>query len=62
MLSELAFSGRHADQSVWVLTVLKDLREQTRRVGLFHCKDRDSFDECLRENDVISTQDERALL
>ena len=32
MLSELAFSGRHASQSVWVLTqkynsVLKDLRE-----------------------------------
>ena len=33
----LAFSGRHAQQSVWVLTqkynsVLKDLREQTRWV------------------------------
>ena len=41
MLSELAFSGRHADISVWVLTqkynsVLKDLREQTRWVALFH--------------------------
>ena len=39
MLSVLAFSGRHADQSVWVLTqkynaVLKDLLEQTR--CLFH--------------------------
>ena len=56
MLSELAFSGRHADISVWVLTqkytsVLTDLREQTRWVALFHCKDRDSFEECLREND-----------
>ena len=64
MLSALAFSGRHAEQSVWVLTqkynsVLKDLREQTRWVALFHCKDRDSFDECLRENDVIPTRDER---
>ena len=34
MLSELAFIGCHADQSVWVLTqkynsVLKDLHEQT---------------------------------
>ena len=43
MLSELAFSGRHADISVWVLTqkynsVLTDLREQTRWVTLFHCK------------------------
>jgi hypothetical protein len=62
-LSELAFSGRHAKQSVWVLTqkynsVLTDLREQTRWVALFHCKDRDSFTECLRENDVL-TKDER---
>ena len=61
MLSELAFSGRHAKQSVWVLTqkynsVLKDLREQTRWVALFHCKDRDSFDECLRENDIIPSE------
>ena len=58
MLSELAFSGRHAGQSVWVLTqkynsVVKDLREQTRWVGLFHCKDRDSFEDCIRENDII---------
>ena len=65
MLSELAFSGRHAEQSVWVLTqkynsVLKDLREQTRWVALFHCKDRDSFEDCLRENDVIPSREERA--
>jgi len=37
MLLELAFSGRHAKQSVWVLiqkynTVCKDLREQTKWV------------------------------
>ena len=67
MLSELAFSGRHAKQSVWVLTqkynsVLKDLREQTCLVALFHCKDRDSFEDCLRENDVIPTREERALV
>ncbi|MCU7809098.1 MAG: hypothetical protein KZQ73_14705 [Candidatus Thiodiazotropha sp. (ex Semelilucina semeliformis)] len=65
MLSELAFSGRHAEQSVWVSTqkynaVSKDLREQTRWVCLFHCKDRDSFEDCLRENDVIPTREERA--
>ena len=63
-LSELAFSGRHAQQSIWVCSqrynsVLKDLREQTQWVGLFHCKDRDSFDECLRENDVVPP-DQRA--
>ena len=67
MLSELAFSGRHADISVWDLTqkynsVLKDLREQTRWVALFHCKDRDSFEDCLRENDVIPTREQRALV
>ena len=48
MLSELAFSGRHADQTIWVLiqkynVVLKDLSEQTHWVTLFHCKDCDSF-------------------
>lgn len=58
MLSELAFSGRHAKQSVWVLVqkynaVCKDLREQTKWVALFHCKDRDSFSAALDENDVV---------
>ena len=67
MLSELAFSGRHASQSVWVLTqkynaVLKDLRSQTKWVALFHCKDEDSFEDCLRENYVIRTREERAAL
>ena len=58
MLSYLAFSGRHPNISLWVLTqnynsVLTDLREQVKWVGLFYCKDRDSFNECLRENGVI---------
>ena len=62
MLSELAFSGGHAEQSVWVLaqkynSVLKDLHEQTRWVALFHCKDRDSFIECLCENDGIPPEE-----
>ena len=66
MLSELAFSGRHAKQSVWVLTqkfnsVLTDLREQTQWVALFHCKDRDSFDGCLRENDAIPRESRAAI-
>lgn len=64
MLSRLAFSGRHADQSLWVLTqkynsVLTDVREQTKWVALFHCKDRDSFFECVRENDVIPSKEEQ---
>ena len=58
MLSELAFSGRHVKQSVWVLTqkynsVLKDLREQTKWVALFHCKDKNSFNDCMDENNII---------
>lgn len=58
MLSKLAFSGRHTKQSVWVLTqkfnaVSKDLREQTKWVALFHCKDRFSFTDALDENDVV---------
>ena len=66
MLSELAFSGRHAKQSVWVLTqkynaVSKDLREQTKWTALFHCKDRDSFDDCLRENDVVPANERAAV-
>jgi hypothetical protein len=66
MLSELAFSGRHAQQSVWVLAqrynaVLKDLREQTKWVALFYCKDRDSFDECLRENDIVPASERPVL-
>ena len=61
MISELAFSGRHASQSCWILTqkynsVLKDFREQLKWLCLFFCKDRDSFENCLRENDVISDE------
>ena len=67
MLSMLAFSGRHAEHSVWALTqkynsVLKDLCEQMRWVCLFHCKDRDIFEDCLRENDVIPTREQQALV
>jgi len=58
MLSELAFSGRHAKQSVWVLvqkynTVCKELREQTKWVALFHYKDLYSFTDALDENDIM---------
>ena len=40
MLSQLAFSGRHAEQSVWVISqtyisVLKDLREQAKPPVIF---------------------------
>jgi len=60
MLSELAFSGRHAKHSLWVLVqkynaVCKDLRNQTKWVTLFHCKDRISFVDVERRRDVQFT-------
>ena len=63
-ICELGFSGRHAKQSVWVLSqkykhFLKDLRSQAKWLALFYCKDRDSFDEALRENDVIDDDNVR---
>ena len=47
-LSELAFSGRHRNHSLWVFmqkynSVSKDVREQIKWLCLFFTKDRDSF-------------------
>ena len=63
-LSELAFSGRHRNHSLWVLTqkydsVSKDEREQIKWLCLFFTKDMDSFEDCLRKNDVIPDKNER---
>ena len=63
-LSELAFSSRHTNHSLWVLTqkynsVSKDIREQIKWYCLFFTKDQDSFEDCLRENDVITDKNER---
>ena len=67
MLVELAFSGRHAKQSVWVITqvynsVLRDVRRQTKWLCLFYTKDKHSFIDCLDENDVIPTHEEELRL
>ena len=66
MLSQLAFSGRPAEQSVWVISqryisVLKDLREQAKWVCMFYTKDRDSFEYCLRENDVVPAEERQKI-
>ena len=63
-LSELAFSSRHRNYPLWVLTqkynsVSKGIREQIKWLCLFFAKDWDSFENCLRENDVIHDKDER---
>ena len=64
MLSDFAFSRRHANCLEWVLTqkyisVLKDLREQTKWTALFYTIDRNSFNEVLEENDVTESSEER---
>ena len=66
-LSELAFSSQHRNHSLWVLTqkyysVSKDVREQIKWLCLFFTKDRDSFEDCLRENDVVPDKNERQRL
>ena len=63
-LSELSFSGRHKNHSLWVLTqkynsITKDAREQIKWLCLFFTKDQDSSEDCLRENDVIPDKNER---
>ena len=66
MLSQLAFSGRHAEQSVWVISqryisVLKDLQEQAKWVCMFYTRDRDSFEYCLRKNDVVPLEEKQKI-
>ena len=64
-LSKLAL--RHRNHSLWVLTrkynsASKDVREQIKWLCLFFTKDRDSFEDCLRENDVVPDKNERERL
>ena len=52
------------NQSLWVLTqkynsISKDVREQHKWLCLFFTKDRDSFEDCLRENDVVPDKNQR---
>ena len=63
-LSELAFGSQHRNHSLWVLTqkynsISKDIREQIKWLCLFFTKDRDSFEDCLRENDAVPDRNER---
>ena len=62
MLSELAFSGRLALTSVWIVTLTHnsihiEFREHTWWVSLFHYKDQDSFEDCLCGNDIIPSKE-----
>ena len=40
-------------------SVSKDIREQIKWLCLFFTKDRDSFEDCLRENDFIPYKSKR---
>ena len=60
-LSELAFSGHHRNHSLWVRNIIRYPKTLESRLNgcLFFTKDRDSFEDCLRENDVIPDKSER---
>ena len=60
----LRFQADTQNNHVWVISqrynsVLKDLREQTKWLCMFYTKDRDSFENCLRENDVIPRKNDK---
>ena len=40
-------------------SVLNDFREQLKWLCLLYCKDRNSFENCLRENDVVPDEETR---
>ena len=63
MISELAFSGRHANHSCWILSqkynsVLKDFREQLKWLCIFYCKDRNSFEKLFYEKNYAVPDEE----
>lgn len=66
-LTKLAFHGRHANLSTWVLTqkynaIIKDFRENVTVLVLFYDKDKDSRDASFKENDIgISPSDKDSI-
>lgn len=65
MHSLLGTRGRHPKQLLWVLTqkynsCVKEVRACTKRIALFHMKDRNSFEEAFRENNAVPTLEKRA--
>ena len=66
MFSELAFSGRHLNCSVWVIvqqykSVLTDVRLQVKWVSLFYTQDEDTFRDTLRGHNVIENSEEKKI-
>ena len=63
-LTKLAFHGRHANISTWILTqkynaVVKDFRENITMLILFYDKDKESREAAFRENDIGLSAEEK---
>jgi len=63
-LTKLAFHGRHANISTWILTqkynaIVKDFRENIMMLVLFYDKDKESREAAFKENDIGLTSEEK---
>ena len=63
-LTKLAFHGRHANISTWILTqkynaIVKDFRENISMLVLFYDKDKDSRESSFTENDIGLSKEEK---
>ena len=57
-LEELAFTSRHYGISIWIISqkynsINKSFRDNLSWLALFYCKDKDSFENTLDENNVV---------
>ena len=63
-LTKLAFHGRHANISTWILTqkynaIVKDFRENIMMLVLFYDKNKESREAAFKENDIDLTSEEK---
>ena len=63
-LTKLAFHGRHANISTWILTqkynaIVKDFRENISMLVLFYDKDKESREAAFNENDIGLSREEK---
>ena len=63
-LTKLAFHGRHANISTWIITqkynaIVKDFRENVMMLTLFYDKDKESREAAFKENDIGLSNEEK---
>jgi len=63
-LTKLAFHGRHANISTWILTqkynaIVKDFRQNIMMLILFYDKDKESREAAFKENDIGLSSEEK---